>query len=63
VAVTAVADGTFQKGAAREFSERQEPRRIESPALFEGGREVVIVHQGQTYRLRITKADKLILTK
>jgi hemin uptake protein HemP len=40
-----------------------EPRRIDSPALFRGDREVVIIHQGQEYRLRITRADKLILTK
>jgi hemin uptake protein HemP len=39
------------------------PRRVYSPALFRGEREVVIIHQGQEYRLRITKADKLILTK
>lgn len=39
------------------------PRRVYSAALFHDGREVVIVHHGQEYRLRITKADKLILTK
>jgi len=38
-------------------------RRVESATLFERGREVVIVHHGQVYRLRITKSDKLILTK
>ena len=38
-------------------------RRVESATLFERGREVVIVHRGQEYRLRITKSDKLILTK
>jgi hemin uptake protein HemP len=38
-------------------------RRVESATLFERGREVVIVHHGQEYRLRITKSDKLILTK
>ena len=38
-------------------------RRVESAALFERRREVVIVHRGQEYRLRITKSDKLILTK
>jgi len=36
---------------------------VESTTLFERGREVVIVHHGQEYRLRITKSDKLILTK
>jgi hemin uptake protein HemP len=38
-------------------------RRLESAALFQRGREVIIVHRGQEYRLRITKSDKLILTK
>jgi hemin uptake protein HemP len=38
-------------------------RRVESVALFERGREVIILHHGQEYRLRITKLDKLILTK
>jgi hemin uptake protein HemP len=38
-------------------------RRVESTTLFQLGREVVIVHHGQEYRLRITKSDKLILTK
>ena len=40
------------------------PRReIESDALFEGRREVIIVHDGQEYRLRRTRQGKLILTK
>jgi hemin uptake protein HemP len=37
--------------------------RVESTTLFQLGRELVIVHHGQEYRLRITKSDKLILTK
>jgi hemin uptake protein HemP len=36
---------------------------VSSANLFGGHREVVILHRGQEYRLRITKADKLILTK
>ena len=39
------------------------PRRLDSAALFQRAREIVIVHGGQEYRLRITKAEKLILTK
>ena len=39
------------------------PRRLASAALFQRAREIVIVHGAQEYRLRITKADKLILTK
>jgi hemin uptake protein HemP len=38
-------------------------RRVESVTLFQLDRELVIVHHGQEYRLRITKSDKLILTK
>jgi len=37
--------------------------RVESATLFQRGREVIIVHRGQEYRLRITKSDKPILTK
>ena len=37
--------------------------RIASGELFRGQREIVIVHRGSEYRLHITKADKLILTK
>jgi hemin uptake protein HemP len=37
--------------------------RIASTLLFRGRREIIIVHRGQEYRLHITKADKLILTK
>ena len=36
---------------------------VDSGVLFKGGREVVIQHDGQTYRLRITRQNKLILTK
>jgi hemin uptake protein HemP len=39
------------------------PRRIDTEALLQREREIVIVHRGQEYRLRITKSDKLILTK
>jgi len=37
--------------------------RIESQRLFQGTREIVIVHDDQEYSLRITKNGKLILTK
>jgi hemin uptake protein HemP len=39
------------------------PRHITSQSLLEGGREVVIQHQGGEYHLRLTRNDKLILTK
>ncbi|MBP2231984.1 hemin uptake protein HemP [Azospirillum agricola] len=36
---------------------------VESARLMAGGREIVIQHAGQSYRLRVTRANKLILTK
>jgi hemin uptake protein HemP len=38
-------------------------RSLPSTDLFRGDREVVIVHGKEQYRLRITRAGKLILTK
>ncbi|SFW36298.1 hemin uptake protein HemP [Luteibacter sp. UNCMF366Tsu5.1] len=38
-------------------------RRIESKSLLDGSRELVIEHQGSEYHLRLTRNDKLILTK
>ncbi len=37
--------------------------KIDSRDLFVGTREVVIHHGGDTYRLRLTGRNKLILTK
>ena len=36
---------------------------VDSRRLLAGGRELVIDHAGQQYRLRLTRNDKLILTK
>ena len=38
-------------------------RRISSQSLLDGGRELVIQHRGSEYHLRLTRNDKLILTK
>jgi hemin uptake protein HemP len=38
-------------------------RRIDSDTLLQREREIVIVHRGQEYHLRLTRSDKLILTK
>ena len=37
--------------------------RIEANALLASSREVILVHNEQEYRLRITSNGKLILTK
>lgn len=36
---------------------------VMSADLFQGGKEIVIRHGSEEYRLRITRAGKLILTK
>jgi hemin uptake protein HemP len=36
---------------------------LDSEALLQGGREVLIRHGDECYRLRHTRNDKLILTK
>ena len=38
-------------------------RRIDSRELLGGDRELLIQHQQQVYRLRVTAQGKLILTK
>lgn len=38
-------------------------KRIDSRSLLDGTRELVIEHQGAEYHLRLTRNDKLILTK
>ena len=37
--------------------------RVDSRALFADTREIVITHGDETYRLRLTAQNKLILTK
>ena len=37
--------------------------KLDSRDLFIGTREVIIHHGGETYRLRLTSQNKLILTK
>ena len=36
---------------------------LRADLLFQGSQEILIDHKGGTYRLRITKNGKLILTK
>ena len=44
---------------------RATPERkvLRSDELMQGAREVVIRHNGQEYRLQVTRSGKLILTK
>ena len=41
----------------------QDPAKVSSADLLRGARELLIQHHGETYRLRLTSNDKLILTK
>lgn len=40
-----------------------EPRSVESTELFQGARVVEITHAGETYRLLLTRNNRLILQK
>jgi hemin uptake protein HemP len=40
-----------------------QPPRLSLESLLKGAREVIILHAGQEYRLRLTSTNKLILTK
>ena len=55
----------FQPGSQPGPEERPaEPRRtVTSEQLLGGAREIAIRHEGQEYRLQVTRNGKLILTK
>jgi hemin uptake protein HemP len=58
---------TVPSDAAREQTDARSiavaAHRIDSRDLFVGTREITIGHGGETYRLRLTAQNKLILTK
>lgn len=43
--------------------DRPPAREVDSRELLAGADELLIRHRGATYRLRLTRQDKLILTK
>lgn len=47
----------------RRLTQSTAARRIGSVELFGASREVLIEHAGFTYRLTVTQANKLLLTK
>jgi len=57
----AKANATNSAPAARSVA--MSGNRIESRALFSAEREIIIVHGEESYRLRLTSQNKLILTK
>ena len=48
---------------APELRKQEQKRQINSSDLFRGQRMVEIHHQNQRYTLRITRENKLLLTK
>ena len=44
------------------LSENQPPARVPSSSLLGMRRELVILHNGREYRLRLTQSGRLILT-
>lgn len=47
----------------RASSESPSCPRYETATLFGAAREIELIHRGEIYRLRITRQEKLILTK
>jgi hemin uptake protein HemP len=52
-----------QSGETRFYTSRPPRQRVSTTDLMRGGRELILLHEGEEYILRITKAGKLILTK
>lgn len=50
-------------GPLSSTSQRSAIRRIDSSELLGQGQQLIIDHNGQNYRLRITSNGKLLLTK
>lgn len=59
----ALAENPRQSSPSTSASVNSDPRRLSSQELFMGTRELTILHNDQTYLLRLTKQNKLILTK
>lgn len=55
-------EGPGDAADASRADETAPRRRIQSQTLFQGSRELIIVHAGKEYVLRITRQGKLILT-
>ena len=52
-----------EKGSEPDGITIDAPRILESRDLLAGRQEILIRHQGELYRLRLTRNDKLILNK
>jgi len=57
------AQNPSQTSDPRYYAPRHPRLRVSTTDLMRGGRELVLLHEGEEYVLRITKTGKLILTK
>lgn len=55
-------DEESRSGRNDQLRAAEAPRRIQSNTLLNRQKELVIVHNGREYRLRLTRNGKLILT-
>jgi hemin uptake protein HemP len=55
--------GPGARAAPAKTASTSEVPRIDVAMLMQGGREAILLHGAVEYRLRVTKAGKLILTK
>lgn len=51
------------KGCDFQRQQVSSPIRIDSRQLFQETRQIIIEHEGEDYCLRVTRQNKLILTK
>ena len=62
--MTTAAEERYRANAISETHETSDSKvRVLVAELLQGGREAILEHDGQDYRLRITANGKLILTK
>jgi hemin uptake protein HemP len=54
---------TYPEAPSHDAGGAEQRIRVSVAELLQGGREAILVHDGQDYRLRITANGKLILTK
>lgn len=54
---------TPQNEPATPRASEESPKVVQTQELFQGEREIYIEHEGERYRLRITRRGKLILQK
>jgi hemin uptake protein HemP len=59
----AVLNPPIPPGSEAAYAKKRDGEAIDSARLFQGRQEILIVHEGQDYRLRVTRLNKLILTK